>query len=974
MADNRFIINEVRRNLKGVTVESLSALIDCSPTLQTLVEQNYQGLLTPTDVTKILQEIEDCQKVIVDKSTLGQLLANIKNNPFFVTPDESEMAKKYSSFEDIPLYSNSLLTSNDEIFIDPSTGAAVLSPTPNARISSPARSREGYVGDLDPRDVENIQLLIEDEIRTEYLAQGYNHAVDTITDDGKIGLYGLTVKDLIAIGVIAQNAVDLWQQLRGDEDWAKRCAVEGIISDERYQKIPVQLRSALHWYVLANRSLWVETFLGKILSPKDLTRLRELQKFLSYRFLLKDWKTNFRFFALAKITEKSQIAGYLILQRIFGKNARRISAVGGLLGSIIGRQATEVFDRATRGILAGQQSPEPAADINALDEAAASIPASEVPALDAPKQDLSGDRPRNFSEFSNVEAQPTNTALRQIPPNQGFHDPNNIYPRVTRIGEPDTNRLARGEKISDTVVGAKDDDRILDVPVARGAAGEWSQPKSPYNAKYPYNHVTETESGHVIEYDDTPDNERMHWYHREGTFMEIDRNGTMVRKIVGDGYEIYERDGYIYIGGRANITVEGNCNIYVKNNVNLQVDGNLNADVHKNMSFNVAKNFDVTAGGSINLKAQEFLNVQSMKENVNIKAKKKASTTADDVNLRANDKLNLYGDSEINVTAGLPTKKIKIVGTINSFPTSQGTASFPIVLPISIVRAPVAGGATSGDPVRERNPQEPELPPLILESRTDMWSEALSTLAENSEENQNEISVLKKRGVDEGLVTTEDLERPLTSGETDSSRAPTLKPARIASCNIIYGTTSFPLTYRLTENVTLGMLKGNNLRDQHGLRKQDIVCNLRQLAENVIEPVFDLLGKGKILITSCIRYPGYNTGSLRPAQGVSFHEQGLAVDMCFLNTPFSQYYDYALNLKRNIQYDKLLLEYRIGTVKGVTTYKPWIHIQWQQSGINMANGRSGGNARLEAFTMKNDVRVTPVGTLTNFLPGSTLQY
>ena len=201
MADNRFIINEVRRNLKGVTVESLSALIDCSPTLQTLVEQNYQGLLTPTDVTKILQEIEDCQKVIVDKSTLGQLLANIKNNPFFVTPDESEMAKKYSSFEDIPLYSNSLLTSNDEIFIDPSTGAAVLSPTPNVRISSPERSREGYVGDLDPRDVENIQLLIEDEIRTEYLAQGYNHAVDTITDDGKIGLYGLTSMAALGVGV-----------------------------------------------------------------------------------------------------------------------------------------------------------------------------------------------------------------------------------------------------------------------------------------------------------------------------------------------------------------------------------------------------------------------------------------------------------------------------------------------------------------------------------------------------------------------------------------------------------------------------------------------------------------------------------------------------------------------------------------------------------------------------------------------------
>jgi len=113
---------------------------------------------------------------------------------------------------------------------------------------------------------------------------------------------------------------------------------------------------------------------------------------------------------------------------------------------------------------------------------------------------------------------------------------------------------------------------------------------------------------------------------------------------------------------------------------------------------------------------------------------------------------------------------------------------------------------------------------------------------------------------------------------------------------------------------------------------------------------------------------------MRPAVGVSFHEQGLGVDMCFLNTPFSKYYDIASQFKQGIQYDKLLLEYRLGTVRGVTTYKPWIHIQWQQPDINMANGRKGGRARLEAFTMKNDARVSPTGTLVNLLSDSTLQY
>ena len=36
------------------------------------------------------------------------------------------------------------------------------------------------------------------------------------------------------------------------------------------------------------------------------------------------------------------------------------------------------------------------------------------------------------------------------------------------------------------------------------------EPDSPYSAKYPYNKVMQTEAGHVIEIDDTPNAERIH--------------------------------------------------------------------------------------------------------------------------------------------------------------------------------------------------------------------------------------------------------------------------------------------------------------------------------------------------------------------------------------------------------------------------------------------------------------------------------
>ena len=34
--------------------------------------------------------------------------------------------------------------------------------------------------------------------------------------------------------------------------------------------------------------------------------------------------------------------------------------------------------------------------------------------------------------------------------------------------------------------------------------GFWNQPTGDYNARYPFNNVYESESGHVMEYDDTP--------------------------------------------------------------------------------------------------------------------------------------------------------------------------------------------------------------------------------------------------------------------------------------------------------------------------------------------------------------------------------------------------------------------------------------------------------------------------------------
>ena len=93
------------------------------------------------------------------------------------------------------------------------------------------------------------------------------------------------------------------------------------------------------------------------------------------------------------------------------------------------------------------------------------------------------------------------------------------------------------------------------------------EPGSAYNSKYPYNKVTQTESGHVFEVDDTPNFERLHQYHRSGTYTEIDHEGRRVNKIVGDDYEIVQKNQEVYIKGNVNIKVDGNYTLNVTGNI-----------------------------------------------------------------------------------------------------------------------------------------------------------------------------------------------------------------------------------------------------------------------------------------------------------------------------------------------------------------------------------------------------------------------
>ena len=179
---------------------------------------------------------------------------------------------------------------------------------------------------------------------------------------------------------------------------------------------------------------------------------------------------------------------------------------------------------------------------------------------------------------------------------KGFYDPNGVYPKTDFLEESDVNRLARNESISFTVVEDKSVDRSLGVPAADGTA--FDEPVTTYDAEYPKNHVFESESGHIVEYDDTDGKTRLHEYHKSGTFREIDEDGNRHERIVKDNYEFVRGDEYRHIFKDVFFTSGGTLNIKCKN-LNIEVEENFTQQIGENVIINVGGTLESDITGAV---------------------------------------------------------------------------------------------------------------------------------------------------------------------------------------------------------------------------------------------------------------------------------------------------------------------------------------------------------------------------------------
>ena len=216
-------------------------------------------------------------------------------------------------------------------------------------------------------------------------------------------------------------------------------------------------------------------------------------------------------------------------------------------------------------------------------------------------------------------------------PGKGFQDYVNAnYPKYK---ETDVNRLAVGDadnphssltlRIADIDIGVS----VADIDSIDTVAGQgsvvldyglkWSEPTTPYAAEYPFNHVYESEGGHIREMDDTPGKERIHERHASGSGYEIHPNGTKVTRVKKHNYSIISDNDYTHIQGTQSHTVDAGVTVFV--NKDRSNDNNYNIEVGEGANVTIQVN-----KGDINLIAQSDehdINIKSGK-NVNIEAGK----------------------------------------------------------------------------------------------------------------------------------------------------------------------------------------------------------------------------------------------------------------------------------------------------------------------------------------------------------------
>ena len=206
----------------------------------------------------------------------------------------------------------------------------------------------------------------------------------------------------------------------------------------------------------------------------------------------------------------------------------------------------------------------------------------------------------NFSERVNKLGEGNENTLGVA--QDGMQDPTGEFPKRDYNFGTGINKAARGIKINELYVGGGD------IGVSLGI-------QSQRPSEYPFNQVSESLSGHIVEYDDTPGGERVLIKHRTGAGVEMRADGSVLISAVNNKVEVTGGDQTVIVEGHGNLIYNGNLNLKVTGDYNIDVGGNMNLNVAGNLVEQIEHNHKTTVTGNTNLTTKGTKTVKTVGTN-----------------------------------------------------------------------------------------------------------------------------------------------------------------------------------------------------------------------------------------------------------------------------------------------------------------------------------------------------------------------
>ena len=162
---------------------------------------------------------------------------------------------------------------------------------------------------------------------------------------------------------------------------------------------------------------------------------------------------------------------------------------------------------------------------------------------------------------------------------------------------------------------------------------------SQFAAEYGKNILVKSNTGHFIEMDDTEGAERINIQHKNGAFITIHQDKSIVIRGQNGIQIITYANNELFVGGNINITVIGDANISTNGNTNIDTVGDVN--------WKIGGKFNLDAKGDINLNSSESIN-QSAGKTTNVKSGNQTIVGGSSVEI--DSKLNVKGTTNLKAT------------------------------------------------------------------------------------------------------------------------------------------------------------------------------------------------------------------------------------------------------------------------------------------------------------------------------------